>query len=180
MDVPCAQVDQGADRRGSQRDRQATVESKAPQPQHPRPHGVDQIPVAPEELAERVLRGAVTMKVRRPHAVFVVGANEVREFGSQLGHNRVVDRLIEVAKDPRTGLEVRVFGLGKVLLDRIFTLQAERFDRADMRLRRRTSANTPNPAAPATTAQIAGIRNGSQSRDRAGWPASRRRHAVLI
>ncbi|GAA0582082.1 ABC transporter ATP-binding protein [Kribbella sandramycini] len=40
---------------------------------------------------------------------------------------RLADRLIEIAKDPRTGLEVRVFGLRRVLLERITALQAERF-----------------------------------------------------
>jgi ATP-binding cassette subfamily B protein len=42
---------------------------------------------------------------------------------------RLVGRLIDVAKDPRTALELRVFGLAQVLLDKIFFLQTERFRR---------------------------------------------------
>ncbi|MGW1342756.1 ABC transporter ATP-binding protein [Kribbella sp. NPDC002412] len=52
-----------------------------------------------------------------------------KAYEDSLPQERLVDRLIEVAKDPRSGLEVRVFGLGRVLLDRIYALQTERFRR---------------------------------------------------
>src|SRR5689334_14850699 len=50
-----------------------------------------------------------------------------KAYEDSLPHERLADRLIEVAKDPRTALELRVFGLGRVLIDRISGLQAERF-----------------------------------------------------
>ncbi|MET7280414.1 ABC transporter ATP-binding protein [Kribbella sp. NPDC005582] len=50
-----------------------------------------------------------------------------KAYEDSLPHERLADRLIEVAKDPRTALELRVFGLGRVLIERISGLQAERF-----------------------------------------------------
>ncbi|MFB6721153.1 ABC transporter ATP-binding protein [Kribbella sp. NPDC056345] len=52
---------------------------------------------------------------------------EQKAYEDSLPHERLADRLIEVAKDPRTALELRVFGLGKVMIERISALQAERF-----------------------------------------------------
>ncbi|TDD57889.1 ABC transporter ATP-binding protein [Kribbella antibiotica] len=52
---------------------------------------------------------------------------EEQAYEDSLPHERLADRLIEVAKDPRTALELRVFGLGRVLIERITGLQAERF-----------------------------------------------------
>ncbi|MFC9691137.1 ABC transporter ATP-binding protein [Kribbella sp. NPDC056951] len=52
---------------------------------------------------------------------------EEKAYEDSLPHERLADRLIEVAKDPRTALELRVFGLGKILIERISALQAERF-----------------------------------------------------
>ncbi|WP_405059517.1 ABC transporter ATP-binding protein/permease [Kribbella sp. NBC_01505] len=52
---------------------------------------------------------------------------EEKAYEDSLPHERLADRLIEVAKDPRTALELRVFGLGRVLIERITRLQAERF-----------------------------------------------------
>jgi ATP-binding cassette subfamily B protein len=52
---------------------------------------------------------------------------EEKAYEDSLPQERLADRLIEVAKDPRTALELRVFGLGRVLIERISGLQAERF-----------------------------------------------------
>ncbi|MFF1822839.1 ABC transporter ATP-binding protein [Kribbella sp. NPDC058245] len=52
---------------------------------------------------------------------------EEKAYEDSLPQERLADRLIEVAKDPRTALELRVFGLGRVLIERISALQAERF-----------------------------------------------------
>ncbi|WP_020580343.1 ABC transporter ATP-binding protein [Actinopolymorpha alba] len=40
---------------------------------------------------------------------------------------RVIDRLIEISKDARNGLEIRVFGLRSVLVDRLISLQNNLF-----------------------------------------------------
>ncbi|MFI5733597.1 ABC transporter ATP-binding protein [Kribbella sp. NPDC051587] len=52
---------------------------------------------------------------------------EEKAYEDSLPQERLADRLIEVAKDPRTALELRVFGLGRLLIERISGLQAERF-----------------------------------------------------
>src|SRR3954454_5956320 len=62
-------------------------------------------------------------------SAYLSSTRQQKAWEDSLPQERLVDRLIEVAKDPRTGLELRVFGLGKVLLDRIFALQTERFER---------------------------------------------------
>jgi ATP-binding cassette subfamily B protein len=62
-------------------------------------------------------------------SAYLSSTRQQKAWEDSMPQERLVDRLIEVAKDPRTGLEVRVFGLGKVLLDRIFALQTERFER---------------------------------------------------
>ncbi|MFF0267540.1 ABC transporter ATP-binding protein [Kribbella sp. NPDC004536] len=62
-------------------------------------------------------------------SAYLSSTRQQKAWEDSMPQERLVDRLIDVAKDPRTGLEVRVFGLGKVLLDRIFALQTERFDR---------------------------------------------------
>ncbi|MEV4262768.1 ABC transporter ATP-binding protein [Kribbella sp. NPDC049584] len=62
-------------------------------------------------------------------SAYLSSTRQQKAWEDSLPQERLVDRLIEVAKDPRTGLELRVFGLGKVLLDRIFRLQTERFER---------------------------------------------------
>ncbi|HEY0474816.1 MAG TPA: ABC transporter ATP-binding protein [Kribbella sp.] len=62
-------------------------------------------------------------------SAYVSSTRQHKAWEDSLPQERLVDRLIEVAKDARTGLELRVFGLGQVLLDRIFSLQTERFRR---------------------------------------------------
>ncbi|MEU4291331.1 ABC transporter ATP-binding protein [Kribbella sp. NPDC026596] len=62
-------------------------------------------------------------------SAYLSSTRQQKAWEDSLPQERLVDRLIEVAKDPRTGLELRVFGLGKVLLDKIFSLQTERFRR---------------------------------------------------
>ena len=62
-------------------------------------------------------------------SAYLSSTRQQKAWEDSLPQERLVDRLIEVAKDPRTGLELRVFGLGKVLLDKIFALQTERFRR---------------------------------------------------
>jgi ATP-binding cassette subfamily B protein len=62
-------------------------------------------------------------------SAYLSSTRQQKAWEDSLPQERLVDRLIEVAKDPRTGLELRVFGLGKVLLDKIFALQTERFQR---------------------------------------------------
>ncbi|NUR95319.1 MAG: ABC transporter ATP-binding protein, partial [Kribbellaceae bacterium] len=62
-------------------------------------------------------------------SAYLSSTRQQKAWEDSMPQERLVDRLIDVAKDPRMGLEVRVFGLGKVLLDRIFALQTERFDR---------------------------------------------------
>ncbi|MFD7159354.1 ABC transporter ATP-binding protein [Kribbella sp. NPDC059898] len=62
-------------------------------------------------------------------SAYLSSTRQQKAWEDSMPQERLVERLIEVAKDPRTGLEVRVFGLGKVLLDRIFALQTERFER---------------------------------------------------
>jgi ATP-binding cassette subfamily B protein len=62
-------------------------------------------------------------------SAYLSSTRQQKAWEDSLEQERLVDRLIEVAKDPRTGLELRVFGLGKVLLDKIFSLQTERFRR---------------------------------------------------
>ncbi|TCO20460.1 ATP-binding cassette subfamily B protein [Kribbella steppae] len=62
-------------------------------------------------------------------SAYVSSVRSHKAYEDSLPQERLVDKLIDVSKDARTGLEVRVFGLGKVLLDRIFALQTERFRR---------------------------------------------------
>ncbi|HET6739483.1 MAG TPA: ABC transporter ATP-binding protein [Kribbella sp.] len=62
-------------------------------------------------------------------SAYLSSTRQQKAWEDSMPAERLVDRLIEIAKDPRTGLEVRVFGLGKVLLDRIFALQTTRFER---------------------------------------------------
>jgi ATP-binding cassette subfamily B protein len=62
-------------------------------------------------------------------SAYLSSTREQKAWEDSLPQERLIDRLIEVAKDPRTGLELRVFGLGKVLVDKIFALQTERFQR---------------------------------------------------
>ncbi|MEU8227330.1 ABC transporter ATP-binding protein [Kribbella sp. NPDC048915] len=62
-------------------------------------------------------------------SAYLSSVRQHKAWEDSMPQERLVDRLIEVAKDPRTALELRVFGLGKVLLDRIFALQTERFAR---------------------------------------------------
>ena len=62
-------------------------------------------------------------------SAYLSSTRQQKAWEDSLPQERLVDKLIEVAKDPRTALELRVFGLGKVLLDRIFALQTERFER---------------------------------------------------
>ncbi|MGY4769164.1 ABC transporter ATP-binding protein [Kribbella sp. CWNU-51] len=62
-------------------------------------------------------------------SAYLSSTRQQKAWEDSLPQERLVDRLIEVAKDPRTGLELRVFGLGRVLLDKIFALQTERFQR---------------------------------------------------
>ncbi|MBM7784917.1 ABC transporter ATP-binding protein [Tenggerimyces flavus] len=62
-------------------------------------------------------------------SAYVSGSKQHKAWESTLPQERLIDRLIEMAKDARTALELRVFGLGQVLLDRIFSLQTARFER---------------------------------------------------
>ncbi|WP_406053737.1 ABC transporter ATP-binding protein [Kribbella sp. NBC_00889] len=62
-------------------------------------------------------------------SAYLSSTRQHKAWEDSMPQERLIDRLIEVAKDPRTGLELRVFGLGQVLLDRIFALQTERFRR---------------------------------------------------
>ena len=62
-------------------------------------------------------------------SAYVSSTRQHKAWEDSLPQERLVDRLIEVAKDPRTGLELRVFGLGRVLVDRIFSLQTDRYRR---------------------------------------------------
>jgi ATP-binding cassette subfamily B protein len=62
-------------------------------------------------------------------SAYLSSTRQQKAWEDSMPQERLVDRLIEVAKDPRTGLELRVFGLAQVLLDRIFSLQTERFRR---------------------------------------------------
>ncbi|MET9022966.1 ABC transporter ATP-binding protein [Actinopolymorpha sp. NPDC004070] len=50
--------------------------------------------------------------------------------------HRMIDRLIEISKDARNGLEVRVFGLRPVLVDRLARLHDEVFDIQALALRK--------------------------------------------
>ncbi|MFG1911355.1 ABC transporter ATP-binding protein [Kribbella sp. NPDC048928] len=79
--------------------------------------------VHPVLLALPLLGGA------RIWSAYLSSTRQQKAWEDSMPAERLVDRLIEIAKDPRTGLEVRVFGLGKVLLDRIFALQTTRFER---------------------------------------------------
>jgi ATP-binding cassette subfamily B protein len=79
--------------------------------------------VHPVLLALPLLGGA------RIWSAYLSSTRQQKAWEDSMPAERLVDRLIEIAKDPRTGLEVRVFGLGKVLLDRIFALQTSRFER---------------------------------------------------
>ncbi|GAA4984266.1 ABC transporter ATP-binding protein [Actinopolymorpha pittospori] len=49
-------------------------------------------------------------------------------FEETAPQGRVIDRLIEISKDARNGLEVRVFGLRSVLVDRLSRLHDELYD----------------------------------------------------
>ena len=49
-------------------------------------------------------------------------------FEQTAPQGRVIDRLIEISKDARNGLEVRVFGLRSVLVDRLSRLHDELYD----------------------------------------------------
>jgi ATP-binding cassette subfamily B protein len=62
-------------------------------------------------------------------SAYVSGTRQHKAWESTLPQERLIDRLIEMAKDARTALELRVFGLGPVLLDRIHALQTDRFRR---------------------------------------------------
>jgi len=62
-------------------------------------------------------------------SAYLSSTRQHKAWEDSMPQERLIDRLIEVAKDPRTGMELRVFGLGQVLLDRIFALQTERFRR---------------------------------------------------
>jgi ATP-binding cassette, subfamily B, bacterial len=62
-------------------------------------------------------------------SAYLSSTRQQKAWEDSMPQERLVDRLIEVAKDPRTGLELRVFGLGPVLLDRIYALQTKRFRR---------------------------------------------------
>lgn len=62
-------------------------------------------------------------------SAYLSSTRQEKAWQDSMPQERLVDRLIEVAKDARTGLELRVFGLGQVLLERIFSLQTERFRR---------------------------------------------------
>jgi ATP-binding cassette subfamily B protein len=62
-------------------------------------------------------------------SAYVSSTRQHKAWEDSLPQERLVDRLIEVSKDARTGLELRVFGLGRVLVDRIFSLQTERYRR---------------------------------------------------
>ncbi|GAA1576022.1 ABC transporter ATP-binding protein [Kribbella hippodromi] len=67
--------------------------------------------------------------VARIWSAYVSSTRQQKAWEDSMPQERLVDRLIEVSKDPRTGLELRVFGLGKVLIDKIFALQTEPFNR---------------------------------------------------
>ncbi|TDO33927.1 ATP-binding cassette subfamily B protein [Kribbella sp. VKM Ac-2527] len=62
-------------------------------------------------------------------SAYVSSTRQHKAWEDSLPQERLVDRLIEVSKDARTGLELRVFGLGRVLVERIFSLQTERYRR---------------------------------------------------
>ncbi|GAA2823973.1 ABC transporter ATP-binding protein [Kribbella solani] len=62
-------------------------------------------------------------------SAYLSSTRQQKAWEDSMPQERLVDRLIEMSKDPRTGLELRVFGLGKVLIDKIFALQTERFNR---------------------------------------------------
>lgn len=60
-------------------------------------------------------------------SAYVSGRMEHQAWEDTMQQERLSDRLAEIAKDPRNGLELRVFGLGKVLVNRIIQLQNDRY-----------------------------------------------------
>ena len=60
-------------------------------------------------------------------SAYVSGRLEQQAWEDTMQQERLTDRLADIAKDPRSGLELRVFGLNSVLVDRIITLQNDRY-----------------------------------------------------
>jgi ATP-binding cassette, subfamily B, bacterial len=60
-------------------------------------------------------------------SAYVSGRLEQEAWEDTMVQERLTDRLAEIAKDPRSGLELRVFGLNSVLVDRIIKLQNDRY-----------------------------------------------------
>ncbi len=60
-------------------------------------------------------------------SAYVSGRMEQQAWEDTMQQERLTDRLAEIAKDPRSGLELRVFGLNSVLVDRIIKLQNARY-----------------------------------------------------
>jgi ATP-binding cassette, subfamily B, bacterial len=60
-------------------------------------------------------------------SAYVSGRLEQQAWEDTMAQERLTDRLADIAKDPRSGLELRVFGLSSVLVDRIIKLQNDRY-----------------------------------------------------
>ncbi len=60
-------------------------------------------------------------------SAYVSGRMEQQAWEDTMQQERLTDRLADIAKDPRSGLELRVFGLTSVLVDRIIKLQNDRY-----------------------------------------------------
>ena len=60
-------------------------------------------------------------------SAYVSGRMEQQAWEDTMQQERLTDRLADIAKDPRSGLELRVFGLSSVLVDRIIKLQNDRY-----------------------------------------------------
>ncbi|MEQ4206849.1 ABC transporter ATP-binding protein [Actinopolymorpha sp. B9G3] len=60
-------------------------------------------------------------------SAYVSGRMEQEAWEETMQQERLTDRLADIAKDPRSGLELRVFGLNSVLVDRIIKLQNDRY-----------------------------------------------------
>jgi ATP-binding cassette, subfamily B, bacterial len=61
-------------------------------------------------------------------SAYVAGRAEQAAWDRTAPEGRLIDRLIEIAKAPRHALELRVFGLGPVLVDRLRGLLGVRFE----------------------------------------------------
>lgn len=60
-------------------------------------------------------------------SAYLNGRMEQKAWEDTMQQERLTDRLADIAKDPRSALELRLFGLTSVLVDRIIKLQNDRY-----------------------------------------------------